>query len=78
MTTVLYLATCQARYQKSCYQVVTDTKTWADAATNCQNLGGHLAAIETRAENDVIHQLLQGEFFYQFRNVHEIARVCKI
>ena len=77
MGKVLCLDTCQARHQKSCYQVVTDTKTWADAATNCQSLGGHLAVIESLYENDIIQKLLIGKFSLNSKTFYKVIDIAK-
>ena len=37
--------------------IVTQSLTQSAAEAECHKRGGHLAAIESKAENDVVHQL---------------------
>ena len=37
--------------------IVTRSLTQSAAEAECQKRGGHLAAVESKAENDVVHQL---------------------
>ena len=34
--------------------------TWADARDRCEQLGGHLAVIESEAENQFVFELAEG------------------
>ena len=40
------------------YRLITESLTWEEARARCEALGGHLATITTRAEQDVITSLL--------------------
>ena len=35
--------------------------TWADARDRCEQLGGHLAVIESEAENQFVFELAEGK-----------------
>ena len=53
---------CTGRYNNSCYIVVNETLTWQQASSRCQAMGGHLATIDSQAENGVIHSLIASKF----------------
>jgi len=45
----------------SCYQwFYTAVKTWEDAEVHCQQLGGHLASLHTKEENEFIGKTTKG------------------
>ncbi len=59
MTTPFNAGKCPAGYQEigdSCYNLVSETKTYtfAEGAELCRKSGGHLVAIQSKAENDVL------------------------
>ena len=54
--------TCDVRLGSSCYVLVTEALTWADARDRCLAMGGHLAVIESAEENDLIHQVTLSKF----------------
>ena len=41
-----------------CYAYISDAKTWAEAQTVCKALGGYLAEIQSKAENDYILKIM--------------------
>ena len=45
----------------SCYIVEEQVLTWDAASARCVQLGGHLAIIESEAENQVLTGLIQGK-----------------
>lgn len=45
------------KFKSSCYGVGTEKVTWADAQEICRLYGGHLAEIETTAENEFVKEL---------------------
>ena len=55
----------------SCYIVEADRLTWADARARCVALGGHLAIIESQAENQFVFDLTRGK-----RHKFEIITGC--
>lgn len=46
------------------YQVYDKSMTWTEAKAYCENLGGHLATITSKEENDFITNLLPEEHYY--------------
>ena len=48
-------------FESSCYIVEAEQLTWADVRARCVELGGHLAIIESQAENQVVANLIQGK-----------------
>ena len=52
---------CQTRFGQSCYVIITEPMAWTAARSKCQELGGDLAAIQSSAENDVVHRLAKGK-----------------
>ena len=57
----LFLApTCEAGWeytQGQCFSVQTQNLTWADARTECQNLGGDLAAVTSASVQSILFNL---------------------
>ena len=41
-----------------CYAYISDAKTWSEAQTVCKALGGYLAEIQSKAENDYIAKIM--------------------
>ena len=50
---------CDAMHSNSCYLLYEKRLSWDGARSWCQLLGGHLAVIETSAENGVIQNISQ-------------------
>jgi len=48
-------------YQGHCYRYFPDKKSWGDARSHCQSLGGDLASTADAAENSFAHSLIQGD-----------------
>ncbi|XP_016982805.1 uncharacterized protein LOC108047211 [Drosophila rhopaloa] len=46
------------------FNIVADTKNWADAEVNCRQRGGYLAAIQNQEEYDVIKPKLMEGYWY--------------
>jgi hypothetical protein len=42
------------------FKLYTEARNWFQAAQFCRNLGGHLATIHSRGENDVLVKMLDG------------------
>ena len=59
---------CDARYGISCYVFVSTPLTWEGARSRCLLEGGHLATIDSQAENDVVQQTAISKF-YIFRRI---------
>ena len=62
---------CDAMFSGSCYIVETEQLTWADARARCVALGGHLAIIESHAENQFITDLTAGMCGIKFKRHDE-------
>ena len=41
-------------FNRSCYKISEDKKSWTEAKTKCGELGGHLLKIDDQAEQDYI------------------------
>ena len=52
---------CHGVFESSCYTVEVEELTWADARARCVALGGHLAIIESQAEDQFVVGLAQGK-----------------
>ena len=52
---------CDEVFEGSCYIVEADRLTWSDARARCVALGGHLAIIESPAENQFVFELAVGQ-----------------
>ena len=52
---------CDEVFGGSCYIVEEDRLTWADARDRCVQLGGHLAIIESEAEDQFVFELAEGK-----------------
>ena len=52
---------CDEVFGGSCYIAEADRLTWADARARCEQLGGHLAVIESQAEDEFVFQLAEGK-----------------
>ena len=53
-------AHCDAVFEGSCYIVEVERLTWTEARARCVQLGGHLASIESHAENQIVFGLAEG------------------
>ena len=52
---------CDGVFEGSCYTMETQGLTWADARARCVDGGGHLAIIESPAENQFVFELAVGQ-----------------
>ena len=50
-------AQCDAVFGGSCYIVEAELLTWSEARARCVQLGGHLAIIESQAEDQFVANL---------------------
>ncbi|RKI36500.1 hypothetical protein D7V86_24685 [bacterium D16-51] len=46
---------------KSRYKLINDSKTWKEAKTYCEQMGGHLATITSEDEQEIIEALLKNQ-----------------
>ncbi|XP_005365391.1 C-type lectin domain family 4 member D [Microtus ochrogaster] len=51
-------------FQSNCYLPLNDNQTWHESESNCSGMGGHLATINTEAEQNFVTQLLDSRFPY--------------
>ncbi|KAH0521238.1 C-type lectin domain family 4 member D [Microtus ochrogaster] len=51
-------------FQSNCYLPLNDNQTWHESERNCSGMGGHLATINTEAEQNFVTQLLDSRFPY--------------
>ena len=58
-----YLDVCDGRHGNSCYVIVSESLTWQNARSKCESTGGHLATIDSQAENDVILNIAASKFY---------------
>ena len=56
---------CGGQYGNSCYIVMPIPLNWLNASRWCQAVGGHLATIESQAENEVVHRAALASKFYK-------------
>ena len=56
---------CDARHGSSCYVMTSELLTWQNASDRCEAAGGHLAAIESQAENDAIQNMAFSKFLHK-------------
>eukprot|EP00057_Strongylocentrotus_purpuratus_P029711 XP_011684185.1 PREDICTED: macrophage mannose receptor 1-like [Strongylocentrotus purpuratus] len=54
------------KYMSSCYQLVTDQKTWTDAKTDCVNKNGRLAIINNKYEQAYLASVMGAIYTYSF------------
>ncbi len=48
-------------FNKSCYKISEDKKSWIEAKTKCGELGGHLLKIDDQAEQDYIRNKVKNK-----------------
>ena len=53
---------CAGRHGNSCYIVVNEELTWQQASNRCQAMGGHLATIESKEENEAVRRIVASKF----------------
>lgn len=51
-------------FQSNCYLPLNDNQTWHESERNCSGMGGHLATINTEAEQNFVTQSLDRRFSY--------------
>ena len=61
----VYIGTCGERYLSSCYIFVNEQQTWESARIRCHSMGGHLATIDSQAESNVVHRMVNSKFYMQ-------------
>ena len=60
---------CGGNYGSSSFIVVPVPLSWQNASSNCQVMGGHLATIESQAENNIIHDAAASKFDMHIKNI---------